>query len=255
MERQRFNGRFSLGPETATQIAEAIEFNPRAGINAPGDMVTFRNTVIPSASLEDMTAVAGSPSTANNGYVVVETGNWYAAFSGDGGKHFMYIDPVTAFPASYGGFCCNQVIIYVPSRDMFIWELEYANSTTVGGALRIAIARGNEILEGIWYYTDLEADPGNYFNFADLTLSNDFVYVTANGYTSSGTGPIRSCIEYRLTHLSGSAITYTDFVLHHFGVRAVHGATETIYLQPITVPPRWVFMSCPKIPTSLTPYH
>jgi hypothetical protein len=218
------------GPETATQISEAVEYDPKAGINAPGDMVQFRKTIIHSENLGDMTSTIGSVSTANNSYVVIETGNWYAAVSADGGRNFKYIDPLTAFPADYGGFCCNQVVLYVPSRDMFIWEMEYSPSATEGGALRIAVSRGTDILDGIWYYYDLEAAAGNFYNFADLNLTNDYLVIPVMGFTSGGifTESFIFCVNLDPL-LAAGPFTFIYFHTPLFGIRGVHGATDTYY--------------------------
>ena len=75
---------------------------------AATDLTNFRVT--------DLGAGHGSltnePSVASNGVGVLETWNWYAARSTNGGSTFSYIDPYTQFPPSYGGFCCDQVVVY-----------------------------------------------------------------------------------------------------------------------------------------------
>jgi hypothetical protein len=56
-----------------------------------------------------------------NGNVVFYTGNWYAALSSDGGNTFQYVDPFTAFPDPPNmGFCCDQVVQYIPQIDTFV---------------------------------------------------------------------------------------------------------------------------------------
>ena len=213
-----------------SKITDAVEFNPQAGVNAPGDLTLFRDTYIPAGSLAGLTYLNNSPSAANNGYVVFETGNWFAAVSSNGGQSFKYIDPATAFPPAFGGFCCNQVVIYVPSRDIFIWELEYLPDSDQGG-LRIAISRGSDAVKGIWYYYDLPAGSGYRFNFSDLALSNDFVYLTTNRYTLADS--FESSFIYRFPLdplLEGSNFGY-NYVnrTDNFNFRPVQGATDPIY--------------------------
>jgi hypothetical protein len=109
---------------------------------------------------------------------------------------------------------------------MFVWELEYANSTIEN--LRADCSR-NEILR-VWHYYDLEAYPGYFYNFSDLTLSNDFLYITTNGFTSAGTWTDSFMFRWPLDPLlAGEDFSYIYFDPHHFGLRAVHGATETIF--------------------------
>ena len=213
-----------------SKIADAVEFNPQAGVNAPGDMLLFRDTFIPAGSLASLTYLGNSPSAANNGYVVLETGNWYAAVSSNGGQSFKYIDPSTAFPPAYGGFCCNQVVIYVPSRDMFIWELEYEPDTDQG-MIRIVVSRGSDIVKGLWTVYDFPAGSGYRFNFSDLALSNDFVYLTTNRFTLANTFESSSIYRFPLDPLLEGAgfgylfINRTD----SFNFRPVQGATDPIY--------------------------
>ena len=40
------------------------------------------------------------------------------------------VDPFTALPSAAGGFCCDQVVLYEPSRDIWIWILQYLRSGT-----------------------------------------------------------------------------------------------------------------------------
>jgi hypothetical protein len=219
-----------ISADRASQVENSVEFSPQAGINAPGDTILFRSTTIPAADLAGLTYLSNSPSAANNEFVVFETGNWYGAVSANGGKTFKYVDPTAVFPPSYGGFCCNQVVIYVPSRDIFIWEMEYSPNTDQG-ALRIAVSRGNDAVKGIWYFYDLPAGSGFFFNFSDLALSNDFLYITTNHYTLAGS--FDSTLIYRwpldpLLEGVGFDYLYINRV-DNFNFRPVQGATDTIY--------------------------
>ncbi|HSP54219.1 MAG TPA: hypothetical protein VLS25_01410, partial [Dehalococcoidia bacterium] len=63
------------------------------------------------------------PSGASAGDVVFVSANSYAAYSTDGGSHFTKLNPTTIFPADIG-FCCDQIVQYVPSIDRFIWLLQ-----------------------------------------------------------------------------------------------------------------------------------
>jgi hypothetical protein len=216
--------------DSASQLADSVDFTPLAGVNVPGTMTLFRVTNIPAGNLAGFTYLSNSPSAANNGYVVFETGNWYAAVSSNGGQSFKYMDPATAFPPIYGGFCCNQVVIYDPSRDIFIWEMEYVPDTDQGG-LRIAISRGTDAVKGNWYFYDLPASPGYFFNFSDLALSNDFVYITTNRFTLGGSFDHSFIFRFPLDPLmEGTGFGY-DFVARsdNFNFRPVQGATDTIY--------------------------
>lgn len=62
---------------------------------------------------------------AENGQTVMTTGNFWMALSEDGGQNFASVNPTTIFPEDYGGFCCDQVLQYVPRYDLFVWLLQY----------------------------------------------------------------------------------------------------------------------------------
>src|SRR5262249_24314208 len=132
------------------------------------------------------------PSLGINGPLIFTTVNWYASVSKDAGQTFSYIDPSRAFPTANGGFCCDQVALYVPSRDVLFWVLQYkgdaASSTT-----RLAVAKGLGKQESLQFtYYDLTPQgagtaypAGYYFDFPDLSYSDNYLYLTTNTYTPS----------------------------------------------------------------------
>ena len=94
-----------------------------------------RDRCIGSSIIFDTSTVFGSgglpvePSGAQAGQVIFTTANFLAAISIDGGVTFSTIDVTTytgpANPATDGGFCCDQVIHYLPSIDRFVWLIQY----------------------------------------------------------------------------------------------------------------------------------
>jgi hypothetical protein len=61
-------------------------------------------------------------SEASSGSVEFFTGNWFAAYSTDGGSSFTAVDPSTIFPLGAGaGWCCDQVVHYDAQHDLFFW--------------------------------------------------------------------------------------------------------------------------------------
>jgi hypothetical protein len=83
----------------------------------------------------------GEPSGASAGSVVFVSANSYAAYSTDGGSHFTKLDPTTIFPNDIG-FCCDQVVQYVPSSDRFIWLLQGSVTPGVLPAARLSAGFG-----------------------------------------------------------------------------------------------------------------
>ena len=54
--------------------------------------------------------------------VVMMSGNWFLRYSTNGGGSFTTADPTTVFPKWSGhDFCCDQIVIYAPSVDRFVW--------------------------------------------------------------------------------------------------------------------------------------
>lgn len=236
------NAEYPEPPETSFD-----EFNAETPILVPPgpDRQLFERTETPS----DGEAPAGAPlainqnrnSTSNNAGtppdpnaargtngVVLETFNTGISFSTDGGDSFTDVNlfsPVPGqpgrtsfFPQSDAGLCCDQVVIYVPEQNLFVWLLQYtpvSNTTTSpsGGTTttitqpnrhRLAWATPEAIADDFfnaWTYGDLTANsvPGvssglgaagnEWLDYPDLAYSENFLYVgTDRGFPDSPGG-------------------------------------------------------------------
>jgi len=124
-------------------------------------------------------ATCAEPSGANGGGVVFVTANWFAAYSTDGGNIFNQLNPTTVFPNDAVGFCCDQIVQYVPSIDRFIWLLQ-------GNGYRLASARPADIISSkgtAWTYWNLTpglfgAVAGTGFDYPDLSVGNNSLYIS-----------------------------------------------------------------------------
>lgn len=89
-------------------------------------------------------------SVGTAGKYVFYTGNWFAARSQNGGKTWSYINPYSGF----SDFCCDQVAIYDPSRNIFIW-LRMGGASLVSGnyenRFRLSISK-DAFGSTLWYY-------------------------------------------------------------------------------------------------------
>ena len=116
---------------------------------------------------------------ASGGGVVFVSANWAAAYSTDGGATFTQIDPTTIFPADAVGFCCDQIVQYVPSIDRFIWMLQ-------GNGQRIASASPADIIAShgtAWTYWNLTPSVFNHpgsFDYPDLAVGDNYLYMSWN---------------------------------------------------------------------------
>src|SRR5205823_1222238 len=101
--------------------------------------------------------VAEEPSVASAGRVVLYALNWDTAYSTNGGKTFTEMDPHTTFPPVHytSGpvqcnpttpcFCCDQVVMYDPKFDRFIWVLQYNSDSAGENVIRVAYASSSKL--------------------------------------------------------------------------------------------------------------
>jgi hypothetical protein len=146
----------------------AIVFNANNGL------------ALTSGGSNGTTSTIAEPSGADTGGgVVFATANWEAAYSNDGGGTFTELDPSTIFPNDAVGFCCDQVVQYVPSIDRFIWFLQ-------GNGYRLAVARPADIISSggtAWTYWNLTPQVfgqpnGTGFDYPDLSVGNNQLYMS-----------------------------------------------------------------------------
>jgi hypothetical protein len=193
-------------PETAVKVfSEAPE---EVAAKAPNSFTFFRNTPLASApvvggvTLNSLIPI--EPSGAANGRVVFYTTNSYAAVSGDGGQTFSYINPFTYFPAANGGFGGDQVVYYERTRGLMFWLLQY-NPDNNTNTQRLAVARSQaDAVNGNWiaydftpatfgFTTPPAGASGFWLDFPDLTVSDNFLYLTTNVFQRILPSPANGC--------------------------------------------------------------
>jgi hypothetical protein len=149
----------------------------------------IRNIGLGDQATSTQTSTVDEPTAAASGNNIFVTGNWFASQSTDGGGNWSLVDPFTKFPSAAGGFCCDQVVIYEPSRDIWIWILQYIRS---GGTniFRVAVCRGASF--GSWYWWDFSPTALNaawtdmWFDYPDAAVSSNHLYITFNAFSSGG---------------------------------------------------------------------
>jgi hypothetical protein len=131
----------------------------------------------------DAAAACAEPSGAvTGGGVVFFSANWTAGYSTDGGHTFTLLNPTTIFPADAVGFCCDQIVQYVPSIDRFIWVLQGANFS----GYHLAMASPATIVSSggtAWTYWTLTPQlfgqpSGTGFDYPDLSVGNNSLYMS-----------------------------------------------------------------------------
>ena len=131
-----------------------------------------------NAGLGINSSTVAEPSGASGGGVVFVTSNWYAAYSTTNGGAFTQLDPTTIFPSTPIGYCCDQIVQYVPSIDRFVWLLQ-------GSGMRLATASPAQIKSShgtAWTYWDLPptlfGEPaGTGYDYPDLAVGTNYLYM------------------------------------------------------------------------------
>lgn len=169
-----------------------------------------------------VSTIAEPSGGVSGGGVVFATMNWMAAFSTDG-INFTPLDPTTIFPADAIGFCCDQIVQYIPSIDRFVWLLQGSSGYRLAAASpeQVVASGGKD-----WTYWNL---PPNLFgsctslDYPDLSLGNSFLNISWDaGASFSG-----ECS-------GGFQVARTSFA----GLQA--GGTITLqFTDPVNAPMAW----------------
>lgn len=157
------------------------------------------------------------PSGATAGSVVFATVNRSAAYSTNSGATFSQLDPTTIFPNDSIGFCCDQVVQYVPAIDRFFWLLQGTNGFRLATASPAAIAGSGGTA---WTYWNLPSTlfgqpSGTGLDYPDVSVGNNALYLSwDNGYrgcpAGCRTGLQVSRIDLRALQAGGTiSIAYT----------------------------------------------
>jgi hypothetical protein len=178
-----------------------------------GDGIVFNtSTVFGSGGLPT------EPSGAQAGQVIFTTANFLAAISVDGGVTFSTIDvTVYAGPANLAtdeGFCCDQVVQYIPSIDRFVWLIQYWKNDKSVNKFRLITFHPRDVdKKGInsWLFLDIistDLKLKGPLDYGDLAVGNSQLYVSA---TNTGVGLIVIRIPIAALNVIGSlTYFYTD---------------------------------------------
>jgi hypothetical protein len=196
-----------LDPATANTIAAASDF--------------LTATWHPSFAGGFLSGV-GEPSGDNSELQRFHTGNWYAALSNDRGGSWSYVDPFSLFGS---GFCCDQVAVYDPGRNVWFWLLQYvdghlvlANSTDRVNWCSYSLSGANVGLSGG-------------FDYNDMTLTTNNVNIASNFFPTSGPAYsviIRISID-DMVACAGASYTYAESNSLGFTFKPVSNGGDVLY--------------------------
>jgi hypothetical protein len=108
------------------------------------------------------------------------------------GGAFIELDPTTIFPNDEVGFCCDQIIQYVPTIDRFVWLLQGSSGTNSpavsSGGYRLAVASPADIIStngtafnrAFWKLTpDFFGDCiPTFFDYPGLSVGSNHLYIS-----------------------------------------------------------------------------
>ncbi len=176
------------------------------------------------------------PSVAVNGNTVVMTGNWWAAYSTNGGSTWTQMDPFAALPANVdGGFCCDQVVQYIPSIDRFVWLLQGIEGGNGENRYRLMMASTAQVASNSWSFVDVTSAmlsfTGQNMDFPDVSIGTNSLYLNFNVYNSAGFWQKSSVVRIPLASLAAGSTANTFFfsVTSNFNLRVVQNLGTTGY--------------------------
>src|SRR5215207_1850683 len=117
------------------------------------------NTGLTDAATGIQTLTDDEPTAAAFLDHVFFTGNVYASRSQDGGATWSFVDPFTSFPLAAGGFCCDQVTLHEPGRNLWIWLLQYRTGLDGTNIFRLAVSTSGQPTDWVfWDFSPSQID-------------------------------------------------------------------------------------------------
>ena len=198
-------------PPSASVLNTTKAFSPvdsaPAG-EAPSAVVFFRNTA--GGGFNGLPPDPNAAGATPGGFAMYSA-NTAVAWSTDRGSNFTIVNLTQAsgfsdpsnpartdfFPQDDGGLCCDQVLHYIPGRNLMVWLLQYRSpAINVGGVaqlgqnrLRIAWATPQAAAANFlyaWSWIDISPTTlGNttatdWMDYPDLAYSNDWLYINVD---------------------------------------------------------------------------
>jgi hypothetical protein len=248
-----------VGPHTTAASVARLR-GPQTSLTtrqAPGDFKIFKNSTIPAQCSGCGQATVNEPDTANAGKVIQQTSNWNMAYTTNGGAGsptWQYQNPYSLSAA----FCCDQTMLYEPSRDKFVYEgLTGGSGSQVG--FTIATASSSTPTSWCTYHfssASFGGTAGELLDYPKIAYANNNLYVTWNRYNAAGnswidTGLARlpidslaSCSTVNYTYLSrndnftfgltygASSLDTFYWVSNWYTSGSGSGTSERIYYWP-----------------------
>jgi hypothetical protein len=133
--------------------------------------------------------------------VVMVSGNLYIKYATDGGTSFTTINNLSTVFGDQpdGGYCCDQVLQYIPSLDLIVWLIQTNQTKDSTGKVtghnsqRVAWAKPSDIANNFntaWTWFDVSSTflglGNDWLDFPDMAVSNGFLYISTDDVTKGG---------------------------------------------------------------------
>lgn len=198
--------RGTLAPTSgASQFLELKKKKEDTPLGGSGDPVVFTD-FDPLGKTSNFSGTPPDMNAARGSNVALLTYNSRVQLTTDGASNWNERNPTTIFPSgpatdSNGnqldrGFCCDQVVQYVPKIDRFIWLMQFCGTgpgSCLNGInkLRIASASPQDIINSnftAWTYWDLSSATFNLGNttmdYPDMSVGDNFLYLSSDAVAS-----------------------------------------------------------------------
>jgi hypothetical protein len=164
------------GPETVV---------PKTNVT-PNDFKVFKSSQVTAVCPNCGKSTVNEPAVAAVGKHIQQTSNWNLAYSDNNGTSWGYQNPYTLFGSA---FCCDQDVVYAPSRNRFFASLLYYGGNG-SSSNRLVIANRKPTSQSWCYYTFYPNATGGVIgdlqDFPKIQVGANSLYVTWNEYNSGG---------------------------------------------------------------------
>jgi hypothetical protein len=198
-------------------------------------LTLVQNLGLDDTATSQLTSTVCEPTAAANDQQLFMTGNWFASSSVNGGANWTFVNPFTRFPASAGGFCCDQIVLYNAAHHIWIWLLQYVSTANGDNIFRLAVCRDTQF--GSWYYWNFAPKNLNaawnkqMFDYPDMACTDANLFVTFNMFLGN---PWQRAVVFRFplaALASGASLGYRWWATTNNGsIRLSRGAGATMYM-------------------------
>ena len=186
----------SASTKTQNAVVGGVEQQAQITSNSSSVQFLLNQSISDMAGTGYPTEPSGASTTiSKTGQTVVFiTANSDAVYSINGGSTFTKLNPTTIFNNKVaGGFCCDQIVQYVPSVNLFVWLMQFRRATVNGAPgpnlQRLAVATPEDIVANAqtawtsWDLTSADFGLGNErMDYPDLSVGTNNLYISVDAF-------------------------------------------------------------------------